>query len=198
MDHKANDATPRHDSDRRRIESRYIKEPGRPRIKISHRRGSEYHRRSTYSAQHFDQILNSRLSHTEPIKHRYAGRVRELRRPRPVKKYDYEESTHLNSEDSEHRDERSLPLSFNFFDPYEEFQESLAQTSLLSLDRGRIRGSKTIVGDESKTYRERIIDVSSSRYINISDSGRRCGAELISQRPAGESERDLQPLLNWM
>ena len=90
---------------RRRTESRYIEEPGRSRIKISHRRGSEYHK--------------------------------------PVEiYYDEEES--------------------------------------------------------SDSDRESIIDVSSSRYVDISDSGHPCGAELILQPRVGDSERALQPLLNWM
>ena len=199
---EAYNTSPRHDFGRRRTESRYIKEPGRSRIKISHRRGSDYHTQNTYSPQQFIQTLDPKLFDPESINHQ-SPIYENLPSPEAVDPHEHEEgSPHLHSEDLEDKDERSFPLSFgfsfDFFDPYEKSQESFAQTSLTSLGRGRIRGSKGIVGDESKTYRESIIDVSSSRYVNISDPGQSCGAELILQPPAGESERSLQPLLSWM
>ena len=194
---KAYNVSPMLDSGRRRTESRYIKELGKPRIKISHRRGCEYHKRSAYGAQHFDQTLNPGLLDAERV---YNGRsnnkisysnVRDLI---PKRK---EVDTFSDSED-----ERSRPLSvgfsFNFFDPYEKSQKIFAQISSTSLGRGRIRGPKSIDGNESKAYSESIIDVLSSRYVDISDPGQSCRAELSSQPQAREPERGLQPLLTWM
>ena len=197
MNPEVDNTSPRHGFSRRRTESRYVKEPERSRIKISHRRGGEYHNdESTYSTQHFTQTLSPRPFDARPTDYYVHG-------PEDLHTYeDEEESSSMHSEDSVDEDERSHPLTmgfpFKFFDPYEKSQESFAQTSLTSLGRGRIRGSKSIVGDESKSYRETIINVSSSRYVGISDSGQSCRAELILQPPAGRSEKGLSPLLNWI
>ena len=203
IDPEAYYPSPRHDSGRRRTESRYINEPGRSKIKISHRRASEYRKRSIYSAQHFDQALDPGLFHTKHNFNPYPET--RSRRPEPVISHGGGRSRvrccRVVSEDSEDEDRPSSPLSVGFsfksFDPHEKSQGSSAQISLTSPGRGRISGSKSIVGDESKTYRESIINVSSSRYINSSDPGQSCGAELILQPPA-RGERSLQPLLNWM
>ena len=92
----------------------------------------------------------------------------------------------------------SFGLSFGFFDPYEKPQDSPAPTSGTSPHRGKVKGSKSIVGEDPQKFNEYIFNVLSSRYRNSSDSGQRCEAKLVLQPPAGESERSLHPLLNWM
>ena len=194
---KAYNVSPMLDSGRRRTESRYIKEPGKPRIKISHRRGCEYHKRSAYGAQHFDQTLNPGLLDTERI---YNGRSNDgvLFRKRSVAKFKHVDAAFSSDSEDERSRLPSVGFAFNFFDPYENSQRSFAQISSTSLGRGRIRGPKSIDGNESKAYSESIIDVLSSRYVDISDPGQSCRAELSSQPQARASERGLQPLLTWM
>ena len=92
----------------------------------------------------------------------------------------------------------SFGLSFGFFDPYEKPQDSPAPTSWTSPHRGKVKGSKSIVGEDPQKFNEYIFNVLSSRYRTSSDFGQRCEAKLVLQPPAGESERSLHPLLNWM
>lgn len=169
IDPEAYYTSPRHDSGRIRTDSRHIKQRGRSKTKISHPRGSEYHKRTSYGGQYGDPTLDPR--HTQSYSYQPTSWIYEdTHGPERVKIHDYgAESPYSTSEGSASEDEGSLPppfgFSFGFFDPYEKSQESFTRRSSISLSRGRIKGSKNIVGDESKPFRERLIDVSSSRYI---------------------------------
>ena len=92
----------------------------------------------------------------------------------------------------------SFGFSFGNLDSEDDSRVLTAQTSLTSPNRGGVKLSKNIVGNDSRVYSESIFNVSSSQYKSLLDIGQSSEAELIVQPPVGASERSLHPLLNWM
>lgn len=94
----------------------------------------------------------------------------------------------------------SLSFGFSFGDPIPEgdSRASLTQASFTTLDRGGVKGSKSIVGDDFKAYRKSIFNVLSSRYTNFSYTQEQCIAELVMQPPSETPEQNLNLLLIWM
>ena len=154
----------------------------------------------------YDKLRGTRPPQHEPPKeHHYMhARTDDAYQTTPHHHISYNfPARYSDNEDSWRSDESSpLGLSFGFslgfFGLDGNTRVPLAKTPPMSLERGWVRGSKSIVGDDSKMYRESIFNISSSRYTNFSDRGLPCEAELNVQPPAAASQRSLHPLLNWM